>query len=81
MGSVYCSLGGDQCKNLYSRNSQGIYYVRGDKNGMRLEKAIIKGAVVVSPFGYETEHLTTITKQVSECCNSLENTYIVLGMF
>ncbi|KAF2359093.1 von Willebrand factor type D domain [Trinorchestia longiramus] len=63
MGSVYCSLGEDQCKNIFSRNSNGVYYVRGDHNGMRLEKAKIKGSIIISPYGYETEHLQTITKQ------------------
>ncbi|XP_018024713.1 hemolymph clottable protein isoform X2 [Hyalella azteca] len=62
MGSS-CNLGEDQCENLYSRSSNGIFYIRGDHSGMRLEKAKVKGAIVVSPFGYETEHLQTVTWQ------------------
>ncbi|KAF2359094.1 von Willebrand factor type D domain [Trinorchestia longiramus] len=63
MHGVHCSLGENQCGNLLSRNSNGVYYVRGDRNGMRLEKAEVEGSTILSPFGYKTEHLRAVTKQ------------------
>lgn len=62
LGVSTCDIS-DQCKNLYSRNSNGEYYIRGGESGYRLEKAVSKGVIAVSPFGYETEHLVSVTKQ------------------
>lgn len=42
---------------------------------MRLEKAVVKGAIVISPYGFETEHIETVTKQVSGVCDSVRSQF------
>lgn len=60
---IYCNMAKDQCKNAMSRNSHGVFFLRGGENGMRIEKAIVRGAVLVSPFGFDTEMLSSQTIQ------------------
>ena len=62
---VYCSLSKDQCKNTLSRNSHSVFYVRGGDSGMRVEKAIVKGAILTSPKGFESEMIRSRSFQVS----------------
>jgi len=62
-GEKGCEGGSSQCHNLLSRSSQGVYYIRGDGRGARLEAAEITGSVLVSPFGYRTEFVSSVTRQ------------------
>ncbi|RXG67836.1 Hemolymph clottable protein [Armadillidium vulgare] len=49
---------------VHSRSSVSNYILKGEPGSFRIQRAIVKGDVIVNPFGFKTEKLRASTNQI-----------------
>ncbi|CAL4141474.1 unnamed protein product [Meganyctiphanes norvegica] len=63
---VDCKPGNLMCEPKIERSSIGTYVLRGDSNGVRIERAVIEGSVIFKAIDANSEKIQTFTNQTLE---------------